>query len=242
LGKKKKRKPASQKKTVLLSDQPVRPEPPVQKQRPEKKKKQRVLLKMKEPNWILTVLAAAGMILTAYLVIAGWLDKAPLLCNDGSSCDIVQRSRWGTLLMLPTALWGFLTYATLFYIGFKVRNIGLHWKSAWTISMIGLGYSIYLISISMLVIEAACAYCIASFIIMSVIFGVVTYQRPKNLPKSYFIAFAKQTVVIAVVIVGGIHLYYSGVFDPKAGPEDPYLKGLAEHLTEDKAILYGAYW
>ena len=197
---------------------------------------------MKEPNWILTWLAAAGMILTAYLVITGWLDKAPLLCNDGSSCDIVQRSRWGTLLMLPTALWGFLAYATLFYIGFKVRNIGLHWKSAWTVSMIGLGYSIYLITISMLVIEAACAYCITSFIIMSVIFGVLIYQRPKNLPNFNFMAIAKQTAIIAVVIIGGIHLHYSGVFDPKAGPEDPFLKGLAEHLTEDKALLYGAYW
>ncbi len=242
MGKKKKRKPASQKKTVPHSDPPVRTEPPVQKQRAGKKKKQRVLHKMKKPNWILTGLAAAGMILTAYLVITGWLDNAPLLCDDGSSCDIVQQSRWGTFLMLPTALWGFLTYATLFYIGIRVRNIGLHWKSAWTVSMIGLGYSIYLIIISILVIEAACAYCIASFIIMSVIFGLVTFQRPRNLPKSYFMAFAKQTVIITVVIVGGIHLHYSGIFDPKAGPEDPYLKGLAEHLAEDKAILYGAYW
>ena len=197
---------------------------------------------MKEPNWILTGLAAAGMILTAYLVITGWLEKAPLLCDDGSSCDIVQQSRWGTLLMLPTALWGFLTYAMLFYIGIRVRNIGLHWKSACTVSMIGLGYSIYLITISMLVIEATCAYCIASFIIMSIIFGVVTYQRPKNLPQFNFMAFATQTVMIAVVIIGGIHLHYSGVFDPKAGPEDHFLKGLAEHLTEDKAILYAAYW
>lgn len=242
MGIKKKRKPASQRKTVPQGDPPVPTEPPIQKQRAEQKKKRRVPLKMKEPDWILTGLAAAGMLLTAYLVVTGWLDKAPLLCNDGSSCDIVQRSRWGTLLMMPTALWGFLTYATLFYIGFKVRSIELHWKSAWTVSMIGLGYSIYLITISMLVIEAACAYCIASFMIMSVIFGVLTYQWPKKLPEYNFMAFARQTVIIAAVIVGGIHLHYIGVFDPKAGPEDPYLKGLAEHLAEDKAILYGAYW
>ena len=197
---------------------------------------------MKKPNWILTGLAAAGMIICAYLVISGWLDKAPLLCRDGSSCDIVQQSRWGTFLMLPTALWGFLTYATLFYIGIRVRNIGSHWKSAWTVSMIGLGYSIYLISISIFVIKASCAYCIISFIIIFVIFGVVTFQRPKALPKFNFMAFAKQTVIIAVVFIGGMHLHYSGIFDSKAGPEDPYLKGLAEHLTEHKAILYGAYW
>jgi uncharacterized membrane protein len=208
----------------------------------KKQTKQPVLRKMKQPNWILAGLAAAGMIITAYLLITGWLDKAPVLCHDGSSCDIVQQSRWGTFLMLPTALWGFLTYAMLFHIGIRIRNIGSHWKAAWTISMLGLGYSIYLITISIFVIEAACAYCITSFIIMLVIFVVVTFQRPKALPKFNFMAFAKQTVIIAVVFIGGMHLHYSGVFDPKAGPEDPYLKGLAEHLVETKAILYGAYW
>lgn len=201
-------------------------------------KKQPVLPKMKRPNWVLTGLAAAGMIVSSYLVISGWLDKAPLLCHDGSSCDIVQKSRWGTFLMLPTALWGFLTYATLFYIGIKVRN----WKAAWAVSMIGLGYSIYLISISIFVIKTSCLYCIVSFIIILLIFGVVTSQRPKKQPEFNFKAFAKKTVIIAVVFVAGMHLHYSGVFDEKAGPEDPFLKGLAEHLTETKAILYGAYW
>jgi uncharacterized membrane protein len=208
----------------------------------KKQTKQPVLRKMKQPNWILAGLAAAGMIITAYLLITGWLDKAPVLCHDGSSCDIVQQSRWGTFLMLPTALWGFLTYAMLLHIGIRVRNIGSHWKSAWTVSMIGLGYSIYLITISIFVIKASCVYCITSFIIMFVIFVVVTFQRPKALPKFNFMAFAKQTVIIAVVFIGGMHLHYSGVFDPKAGPEVPYLKGLAEHLVENKAILYGAYW
>ncbi len=243
MGKKKKRKPASQKKTVRHCDPVVRKEQPVRKQQAKKQKKQLVLHKMKKPNWILTGLAAAGMVLTAYLVITGWFDNnAPLLCNEGSSCDIVQQSRWGTFLMLPTALWGFLTYATLFFIGIRVRNIRSHWQTAWIVSMIGLGYSIYLITISMLVIEAACAYCIASFTIMSVIFVVVTFQRPKKLSGFNFMAFARQSVIITVVIVGGMHLYYSGVFDPKVGPEDPYLKGLAEHLTDNQAILYGAYW
>jgi hypothetical protein len=108
--------------------------------------------------------------------------------------------------------------------------------------MVGLGYSVYLIVISLFVIEAACAYCIVSFSIMAVIFGVVTFQRPKELPKFNFAAFARQTVIITVVIVGGMHLHYSGIFDPSAGPEDKFLKGLAEHLTLEKAIMYGAYW
>lgn len=207
-----------------------------------KKKKQPALQKTACPNWPLTILAGAGLVLTAYLVFTKWLGQPPLFCDEGSSCDIVQRSRWGTFLGLPTAFWGFLTYASLLYIGMRVRTPGTHWKSAWTVSMIGLSYSLYLIAISLFVIEASCAYCVASFAIMVVIFGVVTFQRPGDLPKFNFAAFTTQTAIIALVIVGGIHLHYSGVIDPKAGPEDPFLKGLAEHLVKKEAVLYGAYW
>jgi uncharacterized membrane protein len=241
LAKKKKLKNASQKKQAAPEETPDQ-EQLVEPKKRQKKKKQPALQKLDKPNWILTGLAAAGMILTAYLAITGWLDKAPILCTDGSSCNIVQKSRWGTFLGMPTAFWGFLTYTTLFYIRFKIRNPGNQWKSAWTVSMIGLGYSIYLITISMVVIQAACAYCIASFIIMAIIFGVITFQRPKELPKFNFMAFARQTVIITAVIVGGMHLHFSGVFDPMAGPEDPFLKGLAVHLTQDQAFFYGAYW
>ena len=240
MGKKKKLKNVSQKKQAAAAETLVQKHP--QERKKKIKKKHPVLQKMENPNWILTGLAGTGMVLTAYLVFTSWMDQPPLYCDDGSSCDIVQRSRWGTFLTLPTAFWGFLTYAALVYIGVKIRNAGSHWKSAWTVSMIGLGYSIYLMTISIVVIQAACVYCIASFTIMSVIFGVVTFQRPKELPKFKFASFARQTVIITSVIIGGMHLHYSGIFDPMAGPEAPFLQGLAEHLTKDKAILYGAYW
>ena len=206
------------------------------------KKKQPEPQTLEGPNWLLTGMAVAGMLLTAYLVLTSWLGEPPILCDEGSSCDIVQQSRWGTFMGIPTALLGFLTYAALGYIGFRLRDPGTHWKSAWTVSMVGLGYSVYLIAISLFVIEAACLYCIASFFIMTVIFGVLTFQRPRNLPKFNYAIWARQTVIITAVVVGGMHLYYSAVNDPAAGPEDPYLMGLAEHLTIEKAFFYGAFW
>jgi uncharacterized membrane protein len=231
LGKKKKLKKTSQEK------------PPLVKPAVRKKKKGQPLLKKREnPNWPLTALAVAGMVLTAYLVLTSWLGQAPLYCDEASPCDIVQQSRWGTFLVLPTAFWGFLTYALLAYIGFRVRNRGLHWKSAWTVSLVGLGYSVYLNTISLLVIEAMCAYCLASLSIMAVIFGVVIFQRPERLPHFKFTTWVGETIVIVMLFVGGMHLHYSGVFDPAAGPEDPYLRGLAEHLTREKAVFYGTFW
>ena len=238
MGKKAKRQGGSPRKQSSPEEPQVKEKPAGRKN----KKKQPVQQARENPNWLLTALAGAGMVLTAYLVVTVWLDQPPLYCHEGSSCDIVQRSRWGTFLALPTAFWGFLTYTALAYIGLRIRNPMPHWKSAWTISMAGLGYSVYLIAVSLFVIKAACAYCIVSFSIMTVIFGVVTFQRPKELPTFNFAAFARQTVIITAVIVGAMHLHYSGIFDSAAGPEDPFLRGLAEHLTRDKAILYGAYW
>jgi len=238
LGKKKKRKKTSQDKPPVREETPPLAEPAVHK----KKKRHPVLKKRENPNWPLTALAGAGMVLTAYLALTAWLGQPPLYCDEGSSCDIVQQSRWGTFLGLPTAFWGFLTYAALGHIGFRVRNPGLHWKSAWTVSLVGIGYSVYLNTVSLLVIESMCVYCLASLTIMAVIFGVVYFQRPEGLPDFKFKTWAGETIIIALVIVGGMHLHYSGVFDPTAGPEDPYLMGLAEHLTKGEVVFYGAYW
>jgi len=236
LGKKRKRRQPSMEKSSSYNKPLVREKPA------GKKEGQPILKKRERPNWPLTALAGAGMVLTAYLVLASWLGQSPLYCDEGSSCDIVQHSRWGIFLGLPTAFWGFLTYTTLAYIGFRVRHSVLHWKSAWTVSLVGLGYSVYLTAISLLVIDATCAYCLASLSIIAVTFGVIIFQRPVGLPNFKFTAWAVQTIAMALVIVGSIHLHYSGVFYSAAGPEDPYLRGLAEHLSQKKAVLYGASW
>jgi len=200
------------------------------------------LRKRKHPNWPVTLLAGAGMLLTFYLALTAWLGDVPLYCAAGSSCDIVQQSRWGTFLGMPTAFWGFLTYTTLAFIGVKVRNPERHWKAAWFIALLGLGYSVYLTSVSLFVIDALCAYCLVSLSIMTVLFGTVSAQRPEGMPNFKFPVWIAETVVVVLLVIGGMHLHYSGVFDPAAGPEDPYLKGLATHLSQNDAVVYGAFW
>ncbi|HEB01622.1 MAG TPA: vitamin K epoxide reductase family protein [Nitrospirae bacterium] len=245
MGKKKKRKKALEQNIASEQDAQAQEQPPDKPDKKDKKKKmkqQPMLAKREHPNWPLVGLASAGMLLTAYLAITSLLGGTPLYCAEGSTCDIVQSSRWGTLMHLPTAFWGFMTYAVLAYIGFRVRSTEWHWKSAWIVSMVGLGYSLYLNTISFFVIEALCAYCLASLSIMAVIFAMVVTQRPKGLVDFKYPTWIGETVVIAVLIIGGLHLHYSGVFDPTAGPEDPYLNGLAEHLAKKEAVFYGAYW
>jgi len=191
---------------------------------------------------ILTGLAVVGMILTGYLVLSSWLSQPILYCEDGGACDLVQKSRWGKFLGVPTSLLGFLTYLSIAYANLRTRNRLKRWQLVWTISLIGLGYSIYLQTISLIVIESTCIYCLASLLILTAIFALATYNRPKKRSNFNFLNWAKQACVITIAIIGCMHLHYSGVFSPAAGPEDPFLKGLAQHLTQEKAVFYGAVW
>ena len=199
-------------------------------------------LKFSCPNWPLIVLAGLGGILTGYLAVSELGKQGALFCEDGSSCDLVQSSRWGSFLGIPTVLMGFAAYMAILLVGLKIKNLVQQWQYAWMISLSGLAYSIYLMVISVFVIEALCIYCLVSFALMSLIVGILVYQRPLGKPKFNFNVTLRQTAIVAVIFVGGMHLHYSGVFDPSAGPEDPYLKGLVQHLDGNKAYLYGAYW
>jgi uncharacterized membrane protein len=235
--KKKRQKPSSDKGTPQQKSPAV--ERPIKQ---GKKKRQPVLKKRKQPNWPVAALAGAGMALTLYLVMNIWLEGQPLYCAEGSSCDIVQQSRWGTFLGLPTAFWGFWAYAALAFIAFKVRGPERHWKLTWFVAALGLGYSVYLTTVSVFVIDAVCAYCLVSLTLLTITFGVIVSQRPEGMQKFKMKNWVAETVVVALIFIGGMHLHYSGFFDHAAGPEDPYLVGLAKHLNDKGAVLYGAFW
>lgn len=194
------------------------------------------------PNWPVLALALAGMALTGYLSVTDWLGGQPLACGAGSSCEVVQDSRWGTLLGLPIAFWGFLTYAAIGHVAFRVKRAVLHWHLVWLLSLVGLGISVYLTAIALVVIDATCGYCLASLALMAAIFAVALAQSPRGEPGFSLPTWVLESGTIALVAVVVLHLHYSGVFSPAAGPEDPYLKALAEHLSRTDAAFYGAQW
>jgi len=196
----------------------------------------------KLPNWPLLALSLAGMALTGYLTVVAWAGTEAAYCTAGSGCDLVQESRWATFLGAPVALWGFLTYAALAGIAFRVKNGETHWKFAWTISLVGLAVSLYLTAVSIWVIEATCVYCLTSLGLMAAIFAVVAFQTPRGLPEFRWPGWLAQTGGVAAAVVVGMHLLYGGVIPSSSAPEDPYLRELAEHLSAAEAQFYGASW
>ena len=193
------------------------------------------------PNWPLLGLAVIGMVLAAYLTVMAWQEKLVAFCAAGSACDAVLSSRWSTLFGMPTSFWGFLTYALLAAIAWNKRSES-QWRVAWIISLFGLLYSLYLTWVSLFEVRAACPYCLSSLGLMTAIFITVAMQRPKNLSGFSWGPWLAKSAGGALVIVLALHLHYAGYWGKTAGPEDPWIRGLAEHLTKTNAKFYGAGW
>ena len=189
------------------------------------------------PNWPLVALSGAGLVLTGYLTWTALGGEPVKGCSVGSGCDIVLNSQWSKFLGLPTALWGFLTYAALAATAF-VKRVDRHWQYAWTIALFGILYSAYLTVISLTVLEAACPYCLTSLGLMAATFGLLTWQRPKELTNFSWPSWLAKTATAPAVVILLMHMSYTGV----ATKEDPTAVALANHLTKTGAKFYGAYW
>jgi uncharacterized membrane protein len=193
------------------------------------------------PNWLLFGLSCVGLLLTAYLSWTAFNGTSVRGCKVGSSCDIVLTSKWATLLGIPTSFWGMLAYATLAATSF-IRRVDRHWMIAWTVAMFGWFYSLYLTTVSLTVLHAACPYCLTSLTLMTVIFGVVSFQHPANMPSVSWSRWLVRTVPVGVAAILALHLQYAGVFGEPPQAEDPMARALAEHLVTSGAKMYGAFW
>jgi len=188
-------------------------------------------------NIALLVLVTAGILLTSYLTYVAWFEDHPAFCSEGSGCDLVQASRWSTLLGIPMAFYGLLTYILLANIIWNNRNKSNYGRPLVFVAICGFAISAYLTIVSVIEIEATCPYCLASFAIITTIMVLAIAQRPTNWVNS-----VKEASVVALLIVGVLHLHYSGLFSAAAGPEDPQLQALAVHLDKTGAKFFGAYW
>ena len=192
-------------------------------------------------NWLLG-LVVAGIALTSYLTLIAWFGAHPAYCGADSECDLVQQSRWSTLLGVPIALWGLLTYALLARLTWRLRTRPSSWRAALTVTVVGAAVSWYLTAVSVFAIEAMCAYCLASFGIINALLVLMLVRRPAHMREHAWANSLPVPVGSAAVIVFGLFMHFSGLFDPAAGPEKPYLKALAIHLHDSDIRFYGAYW
>ena len=193
------------------------------------------------PNWPLLALSLVGVALAGYLSWTAVTNAAVQGCAEGGGCDTVLSSRWATLLGVPTAVWGLLTYLALAGTAF-IRRAESHWRMAWTMAFFGALYSVYLTTISLTTLGATCPYCLSSLALMTSTLVVVTFQRPRTIKDFSWPRWLTWRGAISGALIVFLHLNYIGVVGRTPGVEDPMSRALAIHLAESGAVMYGAHW
>jgi glutaredoxin len=123
-----------------------------------------------------------------------------------------------------------------------IRRADRHWAIAWSIAGFGVLYSLYLTTVSMTVLGAACPYCLTSLALMTSILVVTTLQRPATMQNFLWSKWLAWRLPGMVAIVLLLHLHYSGFIGEAPAAEDPSARALAQHLSETGAKFYGAFW
>jgi uncharacterized membrane protein/glutaredoxin len=187
-------------------------------------------------------LSCLGIALTGYLSWTAFTGGAVQGCAAGGGCDTVLNSRWATLLGLPTAFWGLLAYTGLAAIALFVRRADQHWSYAWTAAFFGVCYSVYLTAVSLTILQSACPYCLTSLALMTAILALVVTQRPPEMARRSWVGLAAGRGALAALVILVLHGNYVRPQAEPTGPEDPQTRALAEHLSDQDVLFYGASW
>jgi uncharacterized membrane protein len=128
----------------------------------------------------LAVLSLAGLFVASYLYLYKLGKIGALACGTGG-CETVQLSPQSRFLGVEVALVGVVGYAILLVLALlalQPRFAGPAWPSrllAW-LSGVAVLFTLYLTSLELFVIHAICRYCVASAVIILLIFLLATRE------------------------------------------------------------------
>jgi uncharacterized membrane protein len=120
--------------------------------------------------WVPIGLSAAGIGISAYLVGKRFTGGA-LACTRWAQCDVVNNSVYAVMYGVPVSVIGLAGYLLLLGVSVAaVRTVGPTQRGLLALSLLlslgGVGFSIYLTYLEIYVIQALCAWCVASAIII----------------------------------------------------------------------------
>ena len=113
----------------------------------------------------LASVAAAGLLVSAYLTWAHLSGMVPVCAGGSGACETVQTSRYSEMFGVPVAALGLLAYAGLLLsaasVGARAALFGLF------VALVGALFSAYLTYLELFVIRAICHWCVASAVLMA---------------------------------------------------------------------------
>lgn len=121
--------------------------------------------------FIISILAVAGLAVSAYLLTVHW-GWWSAVCLGVGDCEAVNTSRFSEFLGIPVALMGMGAYAAIIAASVAIRqNIQTVWarRSVFIIAAIGVAFSAYLTYIELFVLYEICPWCVISAILVTAI-------------------------------------------------------------------------
>jgi len=123
-------------------------------------------------------LALVGAGIASYLVVVK-LSGASAVCPTGG-CATVERSKYAELAGIPVALLGLVAYAAMFVTAMRRDEHAAIAGAA--IALAGLLYGGYLLVVQLAVIDAVCAWCVASDVVLALLAALAVARLQRTSP------------------------------------------------------------
>lgn len=124
-------------------------------------------------KWASNVTAILGGLDAAYLLIYK-LTSAQAMCLGSGECSTVNSSRYSEINGIPVSLLGLLAYLAIIVIHAlesHSRFIEKHGNLlVFGLSLLGVLFSAYLTYVELYIIHAVCPFCVASAVLITIIF------------------------------------------------------------------------
>jgi uncharacterized membrane protein len=114
--------------------------------------------------------AALGIGVAAYIAIAAAGGDAPVCLAGSGGCETVARSSWSHVAGVNIAVFGIVGYALLLVTAFFVNDLARF--AGFLLALAGFGYSVFLTYVELFKIEATCQWCLASALLMTILFAL----------------------------------------------------------------------
>jgi uncharacterized membrane protein len=114
--------------------------------------------------------AALGVGVATYIAIADSGGGAPVCIAGGTGCQTVADSSYSHLLGVNVAVFGIVGYLLALASAFRADDAARF--GGFLVALAGFGFSVYLTYIELFKIEALCQWCVASAVLMTVLFLV----------------------------------------------------------------------
>jgi uncharacterized membrane protein len=119
---------------------------------------------------IAVFVSTLGIGVATYIAIAEAGGGSPACFAGGGGCETVAQSSHSELAGVNVALIGIFGYVLL--LGAAMLRGDNARLAGFALGLVGFGYSVYLTYLELFTIEAICQWCVASAVLMMVLFGL----------------------------------------------------------------------